>query len=71
MWTKSTTVWFRDDFYFIFYILQFFNDMKLQSSNFFFWDKNNIFVKEKKNKKEEKDTHWGEREREFEIEIEI
>ena len=29
---------------------------------FFFWDKNNIFVKEKKNKKEEKDTHWGERE---------
>ena len=62
MWTKSTTVWFRDDFYFIFYILQFFNDMKLQSSKFFFWDKNNIFVKEKKNKKEEKDTHWGERE---------
>ena len=48
MWTKSTTVWFRDDFYFIFYILQFFNDMKLQSSKFFFWDKKNIFVKEKK-----------------------
>lgn len=70
MWTKSTTVWFRNDFfYFIYFIDSIFYDMKLQTSNFIFiFGSKQYFCKKKKRRGKGQKLR---REREFEIEIEI